>query len=32
MITVNEREQVAWQEGMTVQGLLELLHYTYRSL
>lgn len=32
MITVNGREQVAWQEGMTVQGLLKLLHYTYPQL
>lgn len=29
MIQVNDRTEVAWEEGMTVADLLERLNYTY---
>jgi len=29
MILVNDRDRVAWREGMTVQDLLDALNYTY---
>ena len=29
MILVNDRDEVAWEEGLTVSGLLERLHYTF---
>ena len=28
MILVNDREEIPWQEGMTVTKLLEACHYT----
>jgi thiamine biosynthesis protein ThiS len=28
MILVNDREEISWQEGMTVTKLLEACHYT----
>jgi thiamine biosynthesis protein ThiS len=32
MIRVNNRDEVAWEEGLTVSGLLERLNYTYPLL
>lgn len=29
MITVNNRDKVAWKEGMTVQDLLDAMGYDY---
>ncbi len=29
MVTVNERDRVEWREGLTVQGLLDQLGYSY---
>ncbi len=29
MITVNQRDEVEWREGMTVRDLLKKLKYTY---
>jgi thiamine biosynthesis protein ThiS len=29
MVTVNNRDKVEWQDGMTVQRLLDKLGYTY---
>jgi thiamine biosynthesis protein ThiS len=32
MITINKRENLAWQPGMTVQDVLDALHYTYTHI
>ncbi len=32
MIRVNEREEVEWQPGLTVAGLLERLRFTFPRL
>jgi len=29
VILVNNRDEVAWEEGLTVSGLLEKMHYTF---
>jgi len=29
MVTVNNRDQIEWQDGLTVQKLLDKLGYTY---
>ncbi len=29
MLTVNKRDQIPWEEGMTVVRLLEVMKYTY---
>ncbi len=29
MITVNQRDHVAWNEGMTVTDLLQVMNYTF---
>lgn len=29
MVTVNNRDKVNWQEGMTVRDVLEKMHYSF---
>ncbi len=29
MITINNRDKIEWKEGMTVQGLLDEMGYSY---
>ncbi len=29
MIRVNDRDEIEWEEGLTVSALLERLHYTF---
>lgn len=29
MIRVNNRDEIAWEEGLTVSALLEQFHYTF---
>ena len=32
MIRVNNRDEIEWQEGLTVSGLLELFRYTFPDI
>ncbi len=32
MIRVNNRDEIEWQEGLTVTGLLELFRYTFPDI
>jgi thiamine biosynthesis protein ThiS len=32
MVTVNNRDKVDWQEGMTVKDLLNKMHYSYKLI
>lgn len=32
MITINKREKIDWQPGMTVQDVLDTLNYTYTRI
>ena len=32
MITINKREKIDWQPGMTVQDVLDALNYTYTHI
>lgn len=32
MITINKREKIDWQPGMTVQDVLDALNYTYTRI
>ncbi|MGC9399541.1 MAG: sulfur carrier protein ThiS [Anaerolineae bacterium] len=32
MITINKREKLDWQPGMTVQDVLDALNYTYTHI
>jgi sulfur carrier protein len=32
MITINKREKLEWQPGMTVQDVLDALNYTYTHI
>ncbi len=32
MIRVNNRDEIEWQEGLTITGLLELFRYTFPNI
>lgn len=32
VIRVNNRDEIEWEEGLTVSGLLEKMHYTFAHI